>query len=49
MRIVAGQSIRGQDHHGVEFPALRPITQSIQRRPVESCAAAPLIEKFMVG
>src|SRR5262249_19463922 len=47
MRIVARETIRRENYDGIEFAALRAVTQSIQRRAIESRAADAFIEEFV--
>jgi hypothetical protein len=49
MGIVAGQPIRGEDHHAIEFPALRRVTQPIQSWTIEPRAADALFAIFVLG
>ena len=43
MRIVAGQPIRRQDHHGIELTAPRRVPQTVQGRAIQSGAADAII------
>ncbi len=46
---VAGPPIRRQDYHRIKFPPLGTVAESIQRRPVEPCAADPFLYILMLG
>jgi hypothetical protein len=47
MRIIPGQSVGRQDHHGVELPTPGRVTQPVQRRAVQPCPADAIIAIFM--
>jgi hypothetical protein len=49
MRIVAGQPIRGQDHHGIELATSGRIAQTVEGRAIKPGAADAIIDILMLG